>query len=80
MEWDIFELVVVGLFSIGGFYVKIMFGRLDRNAEMLHELGKSQAAMHEQITSLFRNTRCARFAGFVRFATRFDFEIVEGTF
>ena len=55
MEWDVFELVVVGLFSVGGFFVKVMFGRLDRNADMLNELGKSQAAMHEQITSLFRN-------------------------
>ena len=55
MEWDVFELVVVGLFSIGGFFVKVMFTRMDRNADMLNELTTSQAAMHEQITSLFRN-------------------------
>ena len=54
MEWEVFEFVVLGLFAVGAFLVKMVFNRLDVNARMLIDLHAKQAATHEQIVSLFK--------------------------
>jgi len=55
-EWEVFEFVVLGLFGLGAFFVRLLFARLDTNARMLVDLHAKQAATHEQIVSLFRLT------------------------
>ena len=54
MEWDVFEFVILGLFGVGAFILKMLFNRLDNNARMLIDLHAKQAATHEQIVSLFK--------------------------
>lgn len=56
MEWQVFEFIVLGLFGCGAFFVRLLFARLDTNAQMLVDLHAKQAATHEQIVSLFRLT------------------------
>ena len=56
MTWEVFEFVVLGLFGIGAFFLRMLFARLDTNARMLVDLHAKQAATHEQIISLFRLT------------------------
>lgn len=55
-EWEVFEFIVLGLFGLGAFFVRLLFQRLDNNARMLIDLHAKQAATHEQIVSLFRLT------------------------
>ena len=55
IEWDVFEFIIVGLLALVGFFVRLIFARLDGNARMLTKLTASQAATHEQIVSLFRS-------------------------
>ena len=55
-EWEVFEFIVLGLFGLGAFFVRLLFARLDTNARMLVDLHAKQAAIHEQIVSLFRLT------------------------
>ena len=55
-EWQVFEFIVLGLFGLGAFFVRLLFQRLDNNARMLVDLHAKQAATHEQIVSLFRLT------------------------
>ena len=56
MDWEVFEFIVLGLFGLGAFFVRLLFARLDHNARMLVDLHAKQAATHEQIVSLFRLT------------------------
>ena len=55
MHWEFFESIVLGLFGLGGFFLKMIFSRLESNGKLLTEGLATQAAMHEKIISLFRN-------------------------
>ena len=55
MHWEFFEMIVLGLFGLGGFFLKMIFSRLESNGKLLTEGLADQAAMNERIISLFRN-------------------------
>jgi cell division protein FtsB len=56
INWDVFEFCMLGLLALFGFFLRLLFTRLDSNARMLVDLHAKQAATHEQIVSLFRQS------------------------